>query len=126
MASLSKRILNPSSIALLELLATRCAALFISEVGLDNSSLEGDFEIVINMLNKGELFNSSLGHLLKDTISLVSSLKSWSFSHTGRFGNSIANALIRGTRMSTPLLVRMEFVPPNIVNFIVVDLPASN
>ena len=83
-SSLSKRILNPSSITLLELLGARRAALFISEVGLDNSILEGDSEIVINVLKKGELFNSSLGHMLKDTVLLVSSFKSWSFSHKGR------------------------------------------
>ena len=84
MASLSKRILNPSSITLLELLGARRAALFISEVGLDNSILEGDSKIVTNVLTKGELFNSALGHMLKDTVLLVSSLKSWSFSHTSR------------------------------------------
>lgn len=76
MASLSKRILYPSSITLLELLGARRAALFVSEVGLDNSILEGDSEMVINVLKKGELFNSSLGHMLKDTALLVSSLKS--------------------------------------------------
>ena len=47
MTSLLEKILNPSSIALLELLAARRAALFISEVGLDNSILEGDSEVII-------------------------------------------------------------------------------
>lgn len=42
MASLSEKIPNPSFIALLELVVARSAALFISEVGLDNSILEGD------------------------------------------------------------------------------------
>ncbi|KAL0001655.1 hypothetical protein SO802_015436 [Lithocarpus litseifolius] len=44
MASLTGKIINPSSIVLLELLAARRATLFISEVGLDNSILEGDSE----------------------------------------------------------------------------------
>ena len=76
-------------------MAARRVALFISEVGLDNSILEGDSEVIINALNKGDLFNSALGHHLKDTLSVVSSLWSWSFSHTVRQSDSVTDALVR-------------------------------
>lgn len=42
MVALSEKIPNPSSMVLWELTVARHAALFIEEVGLDNSSLEGD------------------------------------------------------------------------------------
>ena len=71
MASLSEKIPNPPSIVLLELLAARRAALFINEIGLDNSIPEGDSEVIINALNKGALFNTALGYLLKDTLSIL-------------------------------------------------------
>ena len=71
MASLSEKIPNPPSIVLLELLAARRAALFINEIGLDNSIPEGDSEVIINALNKGDLFNTALGYLLKDTLSIL-------------------------------------------------------
>ena len=97
---LSEKISNPSSIALLEFLAARRVALFISEVGLDNSILEVDSEVIINSLNKGDLFNSAFGHHLKDTMLVVSSLWSWSFSHTIRQGDSVVDALTRRARLS--------------------------
>ncbi|KAK9987412.1 hypothetical protein SO802_032363 [Lithocarpus litseifolius] len=84
MASLLEKIPNPSSTVLLELLAARRVALFMSEVGLDNSILEGDSDVIVNALNKGDLFNTTLGYLLKDALSFVSSLPSSSFSHTLR------------------------------------------
>ena len=71
MASLSEKIPNPPSIVLLELLAARRAALFINEIGLDNSIPEGDSEVIIKALNKGALFNTALGYLLKDTLSIL-------------------------------------------------------
>lgn len=55
-----KKIPNPSSIALLELLATRRATLFFSEVWLDNSILECDSEVIINTYKNGDLYNSAL------------------------------------------------------------------
>ena len=70
-------------------MAARRVALFISEVGLDNSILEVDSEVIINALNKGDLFNSAFGHHLKDTMLVVSSLWSWSFSHTIRQSDSV-------------------------------------
>ena len=68
--------------------------------GLDNSILEVDSEVIINSLNKGDLFNSALGHHLKDTMLVVSSLWTLSFSHTIRQGDSVVDALTRRARLS--------------------------
>lgn len=64
-------------------------------------------------------------HLLKDIVSLISSLQSWSFSHTVRHGNYVANALTKRVRLSFPLLVWIESVPPGIVDFVHADLPTT-
>ena len=75
LASLSERIPNPSSVAVLELLAARHAITLVKELGLDGIVLEGNSEI-INALENGDMFNSTYGHLLINTLSLLNSLKS--------------------------------------------------
>lgn len=50
MAALSEKIPQPSSVTLLELLAARWAAIFVHEVGLRNSVLEGDSDTIIKAL----------------------------------------------------------------------------
>ena len=79
MAALSnKKKTLPPSITQLELLATRQAALFVQEVGLHSSILEGDSEIV------GDMFQYAFGHIIQDTLVYVNSLQSFSFSHIYR------------------------------------------
>lgn len=96
----------------------------LKEVGLDCSILEGDFEIVINALKNGDMLNSALGHFLIDTLSSLNSLQSWSLSHTPRLGNVVVDALARRAKFSDSLSVWLDFVPPDIVNFVNVNLPA--
>ena len=72
MAALSnKKKTLPPSITQLELLATRQAALFVQEVGLHSSILEGDSEIV------GDMFQYAFGHIIQDTLVYVNSLQSF-------------------------------------------------
>ena len=52
MASLLKRIPNSPSIATLELLAPRKPAMFVQEVGIGSSIFEGDYEVVIKVLDR--------------------------------------------------------------------------
>ena len=51
-----------------------------------------------------DILNSSLGHSLKDTLTIVSFLKNWFFSHTFRQCN-VADALTRRVKLFSPLLV---------------------
>ena len=71
-----KKIQKPQSIVALEMLAARRTALFACECGFQQSSFEGDFELVIKALRHGEMHHSPVGHILKDTMSYVSSFQS--------------------------------------------------
>lgn len=124
-AALSEKIPQPPSITCLELLAARRAAIFVHEVGLHESILEGDSKTVIKSLQKGDMFQSAYGHLLKDIMFYVKSLRSYNFSHTYRKGNSVADALAKKARFSSDLTVWMEHVPPNINSFVLADMPPS-
>ena len=66
-AALSEKIPQPPLVTCLELLAARRAAIFVHEVGLQDSIMEGDSETVINFLRKGEMFQSAYGHLIMYT-----------------------------------------------------------
>ena len=92
---------------------------------MDNSILEGDFEIIINALKNGDMFNSAYGHLLIDNLYLLNSLKSWLLSHTLRLGNAITDVLVRRAKFSFPLSIWLEYVPLDIVNFVNANLPTS-
>ena len=70
-AALSEKIPQPPLVTCLELFATRRVAIFVHEVGLQDSIMEGDLETVINSLRKGDMFQSAYGHLIRDTLSYV-------------------------------------------------------
>ncbi|KAK9988087.1 hypothetical protein SO802_028326 [Lithocarpus litseifolius] len=114
MAALSEKIPQPSSVTMLEMLAARRAAIFIHEVGLRNSVLEGDSEIVIKALQNGDKFQTAFGHLCRDTLLYAKALQSFSFCHTHRQGNCVADALAKKARYCSSLTVWMESIPPDI------------
>ena len=93
MAALSKKIPKSSLVVVLETLAARRAAHFVHELGFQDAIFEGDSEISIKALQEVIPMPTSYGHLIKDTLSYVSSLRCFSFSHTHRQGNTLANAL---------------------------------
>ena len=64
MASLLEKIPYPSLIEVLELLAARRDVLFVQEVGLGDSIFKGYYQVVINSLQKDNMFNSALGYLV--------------------------------------------------------------
>ena len=124
-AALSEKIPQPPSVTCLELLVARQAAIFVHEVRLQDSIMEGDSKTVINSLRKGEMFQSAYDHLIKDTLSYVHSLRSFSFSHSYRQGNSVADALAKNARFCSGLTVWMEHVPPDINILVLADKPFS-
>lgn len=111
MVAFLEKIPLPSSVVVLEMLAARRATLFVHEVGLHDSIMEGDSKIVINSLTKGYMIQSSFGHLVKDTLFYVHSLRSFCFSHTFRQGNYVTDALARRAKFSPSFFVWMESVP---------------
>ena len=73
--------------------------------GLHQSILEGDSELVYKALIFYSSPQSNIDHIIKDTLSIASSLRTYSFSHTRKQGNSIAHGLARRAMSSFPLLV---------------------
>ena len=123
--ALSEKIPQPPSVTCLELLAARRAAIFVHEVGLHESILEGDSDSVIKSLQKGDTFQFAYGHLFKDTMFYVNSLRSSSFSHTYRKGSFVADALVKKARFSSDLIVWMESVLPDVNTFELANMPPS-
>ena len=99
MASLFEKIPFPSMVEAVEVLATQCAIRLVQEVGLAESIFEGDSQSIVLALQRVDMLNSTISHLVKDTLSFVKPLRSWSFSHTYRQDNVVAHALARRARL---------------------------
>lgn len=70
LTALSKKILQPPSVVLLETMAPRRAVHFVHEISIPSSILKGDSKTSTNALRNGDCSNSSFGHLIKDIIFL--------------------------------------------------------
>ena len=80
--ALDEKIPYLSSVEVLEALAARRAAKFVVELGLLVSEFEGDFEVVWRASKSADGAHSSIGEIIKDRMSIVGSLITFSFSHT--------------------------------------------
>ena len=81
MASLAEKLIMPQTVEILEALAARRAMIFMEELGLCRVILEGDSETVVKALIGGCPDRSSIGHIVKDCMSLLGWFQSYSFSH---------------------------------------------
>ena len=120
-ASLSKKIVMPSSVEVLEMLAAKRAAISANELGFKNVCFEGDAEGVVRSIREEDSSNAFVGQLVKDFMYIASLFQTYSISHVRRQGNSVAYALAREARMSFSLSIWMEDVPPNVLNFVSKD-----
>lgn len=68
--------------------------------------------------------HSSFGHLVRDTLSYVNSLPSFSFSHIFWQDNALIHALAKIVRIYFPLFIWMESISPNLHDYYVIDLLA--
>ena len=123
MAALAEKIPKPASIEVLEVLAARRAVQFTLELGFAHAIFEGDAEIVTKTLAEGNSSLHSIGHIVKDIESISGLLQTKSFSHVRRQGNTVAHALAQRARLSFPVLIWMEDVPPDIFRFVSADFP---
>ena len=96
-AALAEKIPYAGSVEVLEALAARRAAKFVVELGLLGSEFEGDTEVVWRALKSADEAHSSIGEIIKDTMSIVGLLRTFSFSHTRRQGNCVAHPLAKST-----------------------------
>ena len=85
-------------------------SLFIQELDLHSSILEGDFETSINAIWSKNLLQSSFGHIVKDIVSSANSLQNFSFSHIIRQDNTLAHALAKRETLSFPILLWIRSV----------------
>ena len=69
--------------------------------------------MVCKVLAAADFQHSSIGSFVKDALSIASLLKTFSFSHTRQQGNFVAHTLATRARLSFPLLVWMEHIPPD-------------
>ena len=91
-------------VGFLEVLAARRAVQFIVELG-SQTVFEGDSEVVCKALKSAQKDHSSIGQFVKNILSILGLLRTFSFSHTKRQDNSIAHALSKRVRISFSLLV---------------------
>ena len=93
MAAMAKKIHHPTSVEILEFLAARRAVLFASELGFLQIIFEGDLEVTIRALQEENSAISSVGHIIKDIMSILGSFVTHTFSHVRRQGNTVAHVL---------------------------------
>ena len=71
------------------------------------------------------MFFSSIGHLVRDTLVIVNSFSSFSFTHIVWQGNAVAHALNQKAHLSFSLLIWMEDVPSDIESIILAKYQSS-
>ena len=114
--ALAEQIPIPDSVFTLETLVARRVVLFVQELGLRNVVFDGDSESSIQAISNRLLSHSSCGHIIHDILLFASSFQSFSFSYVCKQGNALADALAKRVRLSCPLLVWMDSIPPNLYN----------
>ena len=121
MASMSQQVQLPTTISEVEALATRKAAEFALEIGVNKIVLEGNLEIVYKDLKNNGPSLALHGHFIQDVKALFPLFSGICFSHVSRAGNKAAHSLVRRAILSQNLNVWMEDVPPNIQDVTQVD-----
>ena len=124
-AASAEKIPYPGSVEVLEALVAKRAAKFVVELGLSVAEFEGDSKVVWRALKAADGAHSAIGVIIKDTMSIVGLLRTFSFSHTRQQGNCAAHALAKRAIVSFSLLVWMEHVPTDISHVVISDFPAS-
>ncbi|XP_075633931.1 uncharacterized protein LOC142606471 [Castanea sativa] len=124
-AALAEKIHYQGFMEVLEALAARRAARFVVELGLFGYEFKGDSEVVWRALRSADWAHSAIGEIIKDTLSIVGSLRTFSFSHTRQQGNCAAHALAKRAIVSFLLLVWMEHVLADISHVVISNFPAT-
>ena len=95
------------------------------ESGISQYVFEGDLEVVCKALKSTNKDQFLIGQFVKNILSILGSLRTFSISHTKQQGNSVAYALAKRARIYFPLLVWMEHVPPDIYLIVIFDSSTS-
>ena len=105
LASLVEKIRLPSSSNEVEALATVQAITLAMDLNLPSFIVEGDSKVVISALRNKEESFSSFGHLISSIKHGLVYCNCISFSHTRRFGNSVAHFLAKLVKTIDSFLV---------------------
>ena len=124
LAALTQQIPKPTSVEMVEVLAVRRALLFAKELGFQSLIVEGDSEVIINLINGGNMTQFEFGHILQDISFLCSFFRYVSFCIVKRQGNCVAHRFARQA-VTSPLDVWMECIPPDIIDAYNFDLGFS-
>ena len=122
MASLTQQIPLPSSVIEVEVLAARKALELTIELGFDNITLEGDFEVLIKSLEKGDNSLAHYDHLLADIHVLMARFSSLHIFHVRRNCNSLEHALARCASSTPDLSIWMKEIPLDLNSVYLADL----
>ena len=122
MASMSQQLPLPTTVAMVEALATRKAVEFALELGLTKVIIEGDLEVICRELQDPSSSLALHGHILQDAKCLSNALQFVRYSHVYRQGNNVAHALAKRALREPNLTVWMEDVPPDIHHIVQADL----
>ena len=120
-ASVAEKIKLPPSSDEVEAVAAVRAITLAMDLNLPSFIVEGDSEVVISALRKEEESFSSFGHLISSIKHYLPFCNCVSFSHTRRSGNSVAHFLPKHARLIDDFSVRMEDVPPQVVDVLLTD-----
>ena len=120
-AALSERITLPSTVEDVEALACRKAISFSIELGLQDVVFEGDSKIIYKHLVLNSTCMTAFGHIIEDSRRLATRLRSVSFSHVRRKGNTVADKLAKLAKFLYEPQIWLEDIQRDVTNFVILD-----
>ena len=90
LAALSEKVIMPTIVEILEMLAARRATVFARELRFHKVFFEGDVELVVKSLQTRTDSNVLASHLVKDFMSIRGYFQSYSIIHVRRQGNHVS------------------------------------
>ena len=104
-----------------EALACRKAISFSIELGLQDLVFEGDSEIIYKHLVSDSTCMTAFGHIIEDSRRLATRLRSVSFSHVRRKGNTVADKLAKLAKFLYEPQIWLEDIHSDVTNFVILD-----
>ena len=90
LAALFEKVIMPTTVEILEMLAARRAAVFARELGYHKVCFEGDVELVVKSLQTRTDSNVLASHLVNDFMSIRGYFQSYSIIHIRQQGNHVS------------------------------------
>ena len=120
-AALSERITLPSTVEDVEALGCRKAISFSIELGPQDVVFEGDSEIIYKHLVSDSTCTTAFSHIIEDSRRLATRLRSVSFSHVRRKGNTVADKLAKLAKFLYEPQIWLEDIHSDVTNFVILD-----